>query len=231
MQSIFVTGIDTNVGKTVIAACIAQAARKSGIDVGIMKPFAAFDGNASEKYNSPDTEILARAAGCVESDFKLNPVFSKIPASPYTASHKSDLQFDIRTVLDAYDALDKSHEMMVVEGIGGVMTPIHVNYFVTDLIKQMNLPVLIIVHNKIGAINHTILTHMACKNAEISIMGFVVNCIDDAGYDPNLLAKDIVSITDTPVLGIVPKTDLTDENTALDMISNALNLDSIGIKA
>ena len=91
MQSVFVTGTDTNVGKTVIGACIARAAKKSGVNVGVMKPFAASDYPASSEYNSHDTET--RAAECTESDSELNPVFSQMPASPYTASCKTDLKF------------------------------------------------------------------------------------------------------------------------------------------
>ena len=144
MQSVFVTGTDTNVGKTVIGACIARAAKKSGVNVGVMKPFAASDYPASSEYNSHDTEILARAAECTESDSELNPVFSQMPASPYTASCKTDLKFDVKDVLDSYGKLEKLHDAMVVEGIGGIMTPIRADYFVSDLVKQMRLPVILI---------------------------------------------------------------------------------------
>lgn len=231
MQSVFVTGTDTDVGKTVVGACIARAAKKSGLNVGVMKPFAASDHPASVKYNSYDTEILARASECTDSDSELNPVFSKMPASPYTASCQTDLKFDIKDVLDSYHKLDKLHDVMVVEGIGGIMTPIRVDYFVSDLVKQMNLPAIIVSRNRIGALNHAILAHMACKNAHIPVLGFVINCIDDDGYDPQDLAKDIATVTDSRILGIVPKIDLLPGNLALDPIADVLDLDALGINA
>ncbi len=229
MQSVFVTGTDTDVGKTVIGACIARAAKKSGVNIGVMKPFAASDSPASEKYNSHDTEILARLAKCTESDSELNPVFSQMPASPYTASCREDLEFDIKDVLDSYRKLCKSHDAMLVEGIGGIMTPIREDYFVSDLVKEMNLPTVIVSRNRIGALNHAILAHMACKNALIPVAGFVINCIDDDGYDPQHLAEDIGAITGIRILGIVPKMDLTAGNLAFDAIADVLNLDALGI--
>ena len=229
MQSVFVTGTDTNVGKTVIGACIARAAKKSGVNVGVMKPFAASDYPASSEYNSHDTEILARAAECTESDSELNPVFSQMPASPYTASCKTDLKFDVKDVLDSYGKLEKLHDAMVVEGIGGIMTPIRADYFVSDLVKQMSLPAIIVSSNRIGALNHAILAHMVCKTALIPVTGFVINCIEDGGYDPQHLAEGITAVTGSRILGIVPKTDLSAGNSALDAITNVLNLGIIGI--
>ena len=73
------------------------------------------------------------------------------------------MKFDIKDVLDSYHKLDKLHDVMVVEGIGGIMTPIRVDYFVSDLVKQMNLPAIIVSRNRIGALNHAILAQWRVK--------------------------------------------------------------------
>ena len=104
-----------------------------------------------------------------------------MPASPYTASCNTDLKFDVKDVLDSYGKLEKLHDAMVVEGIGGIMTPIRADYFVSDLVKQMRLPAIIVSSNRIGALNHAILAHMVCKTALIPVTGFVINCIEDGG--------------------------------------------------
>jgi dethiobiotin synthetase len=203
MKSLFITGTDTDVGKTYVAAGLAVTLRKMGIDVGIMKPFAA--GTPQKKgFKSEDVEILSRAAQVSDPEKLMNPQFFKMAASPYTASKNLKVKVRVNSVLSNFKKLSKLHSMLLVEGMGGIMTPILKNYFVTDLIKEMKLPAVIVTRTRIGTVNHTIMTCKMCEKYKIPIKGIIINNFDSGGYQVKDLKRDLQSITGVPILGIIP---------------------------
>lgn len=202
MKSLFVAGTDTDVGKTYIAAGLAVAIRKMGIDVGVMKPFAA--GSAQKKgYKSEDIEILSRAAQVCDPENLVNPQFFPIPASPYTAWKKLKTKPKVSTILSSFKKLSKLHDMLLIEGMGGIMTPILKNYYITNLIKEMKIPTVIVTRSKIGTVNHTIMTVKMCEKYKIPIKGIIINDFDK-GYPIKDLKRDLENLTDVPVLGAIP---------------------------
>ena len=203
MKSLFITGTDTDVGKTYVAAGLAVTLRKMGIDVGIMKPFAA--GTPQKKgFKSEDVEILSRAAQVSDPEELMNPQFFKMAASPYTASKNLKVKVRINSVLSSFKKLSNLHSMLLVEGMGGIMTPILKNYFVTDLIKDMKLPTVIVTRTKIGTVNHTIMTCKMCEKYKIPIKGIIINNFDSDGYTVKTLKRDLQSLTGVPILGTIP---------------------------
>ena len=206
MSSLFITGTDTDVGKTYVAAGLAVTLRKMGIDVGIMKPFAA--GSAQKKgFKSEDVEILSNAAQVNDPEMLLNPQFFPIAASPYTALKNLKIKPNVELIIDRFKKLSKLHSMILVEGMGGIMTPILQNYFVTDLIKDMKLPTLIVTRTKIGTINHTIMTCKMCEKYKIPIKGIVINNFDNDGYRVKELKRDLENLTNVQILGSIPFID------------------------
>ena len=200
--SIFITGTDTDVGKTYITAGLAITLRKMGTDVGVMKPFAA--GVKQKKgFKSEDVEILSNSAKVDDSEELLNPQFFPISASPYTAWKKLKIKPKIPLILSSFKKLSKKHEMMLVEGMGGTMTPILKNYFVTDLIKDMKIPTIIVTRSKVGTVNHTIMTVKMCQKYKIPIKGIIINNFDK-GYPIDQLKKDLEGLTGIKVLGSIP---------------------------
>ncbi len=203
MKSLFITGTDTDVGKTYITAGLAVVIRKMGIDVGVMKPFAA--GTAQKKgYKSEDIKILSKAAQACDPEKLVNPQFFPIPASPYTAWKNLKIKPKINSVLSSFKSLSKIHSMMLVEGMGGIMTPILKNYFVTDLIKDMKIPAVLVTRTKIGTVNHTIMTVKMCEKYKIPIKGIIINDFDSDGYKIKELTRDFKSLTGVPILGSIP---------------------------
>ena len=203
MKSLFITGTDTDIGKTYVTAGLAVTLRKMGFDVGIMKPFAA--GKPQKKgYRSEDVEILAKAAQVSELEKLLNPQFFSIPASPFTAAKKLKVKVNLKSALSNYKKLSKLHSVLLVEGMGGIMTPILKNYFVADLIKDMKLPAIIVASTKIGTISHTIMTCKMCEKYRIPIKGIVINNFESGGYSVSGLKKDFEQLTNLPVLGAIP---------------------------
>jgi dethiobiotin synthetase len=202
LKSLFITGTDTDVGKTYITAGLAITLRKMSIDVGVMKPFAA--GVAQKKgFQSEDVEILSNAAQINDSESLVNPQFFPISASPYTAWKKLKIKPKIPLILSSFKKLSKMHEMMLVEGMGGTLTPILKNYYVTNLIKDMKIPAVIVTRSKVGTVNHTLMTVMMCQKYKIPIKGIIINNFDK-GYPINQLKKDLESLTGIKVLGSIP---------------------------
>ena len=202
MKSLFITGTDTDVGKTYITAGLAVALRKMDVDVGVMKPFAA--GSAQKKgYKSEDIEILSRAAQVNDPENLVNPQFFSIPASPYTACKKLKTKPKVSTILSSFKKLSKLHDMLLVEGMGGIMTPILKNYYITNLIKEMKIPTVIVTRSKIGTVNHTLMTVKMCEKYKIPIKGIIINNFNK-GYPIKDLTRDLENLTGVHVLGSIP---------------------------
>ena len=202
MKSIFITGTDTDVGKTYITAGLAVTLRKMGVDIGVMKPFAA--GNAQKNgFKSEDVEILSKAAQVNDSENLVNPQFFPIPASPYTAWKKLKIKPKIPTILKSFKKLSNLHEMLLIEGMGGVMTPILKDYYITNLIKEMKIPTIIVTRSKVGTVNHTIMTVKFCEKFKIPIKGIIINNFDK-GYPVKQLKNDLEGLTGVKVLGSIP---------------------------
>jgi len=202
LKSLFITGTDTDVGKTYITAGLAVTFRKMGIDVGVMKPFAA--GTAQKKgYKSEDIVILSKAAKACDPEKLVNPQFFRIPASPYTAWKNLKTKPKISTILSSFKKLSKLHEMLLVEGMGGIMTPILKEYYVTNLIKEMKIPTVIVTRSRIGTVNHTIMTCKMCEKYKIRVKGIIINNFDD-GYPVKELKRDLQNLTGIKVLGSIP---------------------------
>jgi len=203
MKSLFIAGTDTDVGKTYVTAGLAVTLRKMGVDVGIMKPFAA--GTPQKKgLKSEDVEILSKAAQVSDPEKLMNPQFFKMAASPYTASKNLKVKVRVNSVLSNFKKLSKLHSMLLVEGMGGIMTPILKNYFVTNLIKEMKLPAVIVTRTRIGTVNHTIMTCKMCEKYKIPIKGIIINNFDSDGYKVKTLKRDLQSLTGVPILGVIP---------------------------
>jgi len=212
LKSLFISGTDTDVGKTYVTAGLAVTLRRMGIDVGVMKPFAA--GKAQKKgFKSEDVEILANAAQVSDSEKLLNPQFFPIAASPYTAWMNLKIKPQINSALSSFKTLSKIHSMMLVEGMGGIMTPILKNYFVIDLIKDMKIPAVLVTRTKVGTVNHTIMTVQMCQKYKIPLKGIIINDFDSDGYKTQELTRDLKSLTQVPILGSIPFIkDMSDES-------------------
>ncbi len=226
MKSIFITGTDTDVGKTYVTAGLAVTLRKMGIDVGIMKPFAA--GSAQKNgYKSEDVEILSKSAQVNDPERLVNPQFFAMPASPYTASKRLKIKVRTKGVLSSFKKLSQMHQTLLVEGMGGIMTPILKNYFVTDLIKEMKIPAVIVTRTKVGTVNHTIMTCKMCDKYKIPIKGIIINNFDSDGYPVKVLKKDLAALTGVPILGVIPYLEDLSDNSLYKTFKKNIDVNSL----
>ena len=226
MKPLFITATDTDIGKTYVCAGLAHSLKKLDIDVGIMKPFAC---GVKQKtgFSSNDLTILSKAAMVNDAEELLNPFFFPIPASPYTAAKNLGVKIDIDYLMKCFRKLDKIHDVMLVEGIGGIMTPILKDYAIIDLIKDLEANTIIVTSSKIGTINHTIMTCNMCKNMKIPVKGLIINNFDSTGYPVSDLERDLNALTDLPVLCSLPHMQKFSLNDYAKMIENKMDLLSL----
>ena len=203
MNSFFVTGTDTDVGKTCVSAALAKHFRDNDVDVGVMKPFAS-GYKATPDSVSADVEILMKYSGVTDSIDLVNPYYFEIPTSPYDASKQLNLEIDISKVIESYNQLSSIHDIVIVEGIGGIMTPISRNYFVSDLISDLQLSSFIVTGSKIGAVNHFMLTYEHARQKNLNLKGFLINQNVSDGYELSNLKHQIFGLTGKKVFGAIP---------------------------
>ena len=228
MKSYFITGTDTGVGKTAITAALAACIKKLGIDVGVMKPIATGIQQKSD-FKSSDVSILCHACGVDDSEDLVNPIFMPIPASPYDASKMLDITFNKEIIFEKFEKLKQKHKMLLVEGIGGIMTPLSQDYFVADMIKQMNLETIIVTRSTLGTLNHTMMTVNTCHNYEIPIKGIIINNYDEKGSPAEQNSPSTIhEITKIPILGTVPFVrDYQNIDTMIPVVEKNIDLKSL----
>ncbi len=209
-KGVFVTGCDTGVGKTVIASAIAASMKAHGLDVGVMKPVASGAKEIENKLVSEDAVYLKKIIDSTDDDDLVNPILLKPPIAPTIAASKAGIPIDIDKILKAYEALTNRHDFVVVEGVGGLMVPIDDTLFVADLARKMDLALVIVTGDYLGAINHTLLTIEYARNRNLRIKGIVINMLKNGGGG---LVREIEKYSSAPVLGTIPfKEDVSVEN-------------------
>jgi len=226
-EGLFITGTDTNVGKTLISASLAWKLSKYINKICVMKPFATSDKIFSDEFNSKDLFLLSKSIRLNENQNYLNPFFYKLPASPYMASkilHKKPPS--INTAFKKYNYLKKKYNFLVVEGIGGIMVPLNQKYYVIDFIKLTQLPLIIVTTPIIGTLNHTLLTVQKCKDYNIPIKGIIFNKMPErASIVEKTTPSFIEKLTKIPVLGIIPYyKSINFNDSTFKKISNQINI-------
>ena len=229
MNSFFVTGTDTDVGKTCVSAAIAKHLRDNGVDVGVMKPFAS-GYKATADSVSGDVEILMKYSGAKDPIGLVNPYYFEIPTSPYDACKQLNLEIDISRVIDSYKQLVSIHDVVIVEGIGGILTPISKNYFVSDLISDLQLSSIIVTGSKIGTVNHLMLTYEHAQQKKLKLKGFVVNQNISTGYELSNLKHQIFGLTGHKVFGAIPYHESFNIESYVENFPNFIDISGLGFE-
>jgi dethiobiotin synthetase len=191
-MSFFVTGTDTGCGKTHVTRLLLEAFRRAGIDAVGYKPVACGDRD--------DARILAEASGGLPLD-DVNPVFLKSAVAPYVAGLLENLTVDPAELIAGYRKLAASHQLVIVEGAGGWEVPIAANYRIADLAADLGLPVVIVAANRLGALNHILLTLGAIRARSLTCSGIFLNQLDDELDTAMITNKGVIAdLTGVPLL-------------------------------
>ncbi len=205
-SAIFITGTDTGVGKTVVAAAVALALKRKGLDVGAMKPAATGCRRRGGERISEDVEYLTGACGCEDERELVCPYMLREPLAPEIAAEREHARIDIRKITRAFKELSRRHEALIVEGAGGLFVPIKRNYFMLDLVEALCIPMVLVVRPGLGTINHTLLSCEAIRSRNTDLIGIVVN---DYPKKPSLAERTNPEIirrySGCRMLGVMPK--------------------------
>ena len=211
-RGLFITGTDTGVGKTIVTAALAMILREAGADVGVMKPVATGCVRRREGLVSEDAELLAKAADVPEPLTEISPIRLAEPLAPTVAAARARLTLDLAPMWAAWRRLRSAHDIMLVEGIGGLLCPVTPKESVADLAKVFGLPLLVVARPVLGTINHTVLTVEAARARGLRVAGIVINRYhhDSVDLAETTNPDEVQRVTGVDVLGLVPDDPKTD---------------------
>ena len=172
MRGCFVTGTDTGVGKTVVAGVLVAALRARGVEVRALKPVITGIEEPVDPAWPPDHELLARAAGCEPAE--VNEIAYGPAVSPHLAATLSGKAIDVERLHTAVRAAASAAEVLIVEGVGGLLVPITDTYDVRRFVRELELPIVIAARPGLGTINHTLLTIEAARAAGLELLAVVM---------------------------------------------------------
>lgn len=205
-EGLFVTGTDTGVGKTVVAAAIAMFLKSRGVDVGVMKPVTSGGIDSDGRLVSEDSALLKLASGCTDRDEEVAPYVFRRPIAPSEAARADGVTVSYERIRGAFDRLSASHEFLIVEGAGGLLVPLADDLLVADLAQRLDLPLIIVARPDLGTINHTLMTCECARSRGIDILGIIINGQPEQpgeaeSYAPRLIER----LSGVPLLGVLPR--------------------------
>ncbi len=210
-RSIFITGTDTGVGKTMLTAALLMAYRYDGVDAVPFKPVqTGCEPDATGFLRAPDVDLCLRLAGLHDigpNKYKeLAPFRYPLACSPHLAAEQAGETIDLNALLDSARRLASQHEVVLAEGAGGVCVPLNRQETMLDLMARLGWPVLIAARPGLGTLNHTALTVQAVRRHELPLLGIVVVHASPPSGDfieaDNL--RTLPWLCDGPVLGEIP---------------------------
>jgi dethiobiotin synthetase len=189
----FVTGTDTGVGKTYVTALLARALRAAGLDTVALKPICC----------GPRDDVDAL---CAASDHELtpdetNPIWLKAPAAPLVAARRENRPIDLAVLDRWFEGIQTGRNSLLVEGVGGWAVPVAPGQTSADLAEMLGLPVLVVVANKLGCLNHTLLTLESLRARGLRCEGLILNTLDaDASVAAETNREILEEFCEAPIL-------------------------------
>ena len=206
--SLFVTGTDTEIGKTLVSAALLRGFVRDGLRATAMKPIAAGATLVDGVLHNEDADQLDAAANVLLPPDIRTPFMLKEPAAPHIAAVQENVTLDLTRIVDAHKAALQMADVVVVEGVGGFRVPLTDGHDTADLAFELNLPVVLVVGMRLGCISHALLTAEAIAARGLQIAGWVANRVDPAMLfaDENIVAirERLDRQYNAPLLGSVP---------------------------
>ncbi len=224
VKGLFVTGTDTNVGKTWIAAGLTAVLRQRGVNAAYFKPIQSGCPEEAGRLIPTDARLAKELAALREPLEALTPICLRLPLAPGVAAEQEGKAIDLEQVAHSFRELAGRYDYVVVEGAGGLYVPlIGLDFLVLDMIRWLALPLLVVARAGLGTINHTVLTVKAAQHAGIAVPGVVLNRYP---AKPRLAEQTnpgvIESLTGVPILGLVPEVTEIDSQTGKERFIAAM---------
>ena len=204
MKGMLVVGTDTGVGKTYVTCQLLRGLRQHGVDAVGMKPVASGMVEKAGVWVNEDVEAIAQACDYRLDQKIINPYCYRPFIAPHLAAREVGEEIDLGRIEACYRQLGQQAELVVVEGAGGLMTPLTASETFIDLARRLSIPVLLVTAIRLGCINHSLLTAEALVANQLSLMGWIAN-YPDSGVPRNIGVEGAIEDRlQAPLLGIFP---------------------------
>jgi len=206
--SFFVTGTDTEIGKTLTSAALLHAFGARGLRTAAMKPIAAGAEYRNGIWCNEDADLLARAANVTLPRALTTPYLCQEALAPHIAAKQDGVNLEIEQIMRCYATVAQAADCVIVEGVGGFQVPLNEDNDTADLARALKLPVVLVVGLRLGCLNHALLTAAAVRANGLRLAGWVANQIDPAMryVDENIatLRVRLERQYSAPLLGKIP---------------------------
>lgn len=203
----FVTGTDTNVGKTFVSTALARAFRRRGLSTGVMKPVETGCPTVEGVLAPLDAMALKDASGTEDSIDLINPFRYAPGLAPLVAAKMEDKAIEPAVIKNAFDWVRSTHDVTIVEGAGGLLVPVTEEMTMAEIARLLDIPVIIVAATRLGAINHTALTVECAMARGILVAGIILNNLSGPGTSDISIAKNasaIERLTGVRILAEIP---------------------------
>lgn len=229
MPGFFITGTDTDAGKTLVTLALMEKIKLSGYSVAAIKPVAAGVTQYPQGRFNEDAVLLQRQSTLNMDYDEVNPYLFEPAIAPHIAAEKSQVKVKLERIETVYKKFTSKTDYLFVEGAGGWLVPLNNDTDMSDIPSRLGLSVILVVGLKLGCINHARLTMQAIKSAGCDVAGWVGSQVDaDMQYvDENI--KSLMQYLDAPCLGIIPFLKLVNQHNAVKYLSiNQLECNDVG---
>lgn len=226
IKGIFVTGTDTGVGKTIVAAALARFLTERGLSVGVMKP--AESGVADPSRLGPDAQLLQWAAASNDAEHEISPYRLRATLSPAQAAKKEQVFIDFSGLIATARTMAERHDFLIVEGAGGLLSPLNGGLLMADLAKGIGLPLFVVTTPRLGTINHTLLTIFAAQQMEILVAGYLINRMPQQPDEAEAEASHtLASLASADILGVLSETSGSEQEKVLALAAEIKGLPAL----
>lgn len=229
-MNLLISGTDTDVGKTVLTTALAAYwlyglgrpnPDHNSRSLAILKPIQAGAG---------DRELYHRLFPLDQTPEEVNPIYFSAPLAPPLAAEQAGQQIELGRVWQVYQSLQQKHDLVLIEALGGLGSPITHELTVADLARDWHLPVVLVVPVKLGAIAQAVANVALARQSHAQVKGIVLNCVQPRSTEEiaNWAPKDLIeSFTQVPVLGVLPHLDNPTDLSKLAQVASSLDLERL----
>ena len=231
MSGFFITGTDTEIGKTFVSSLLIKLLTEEGLKVIGMKPIASGAKKIDGGLKNDDALSLIDASNVNVDYEKINPYVFEPAISPHLAAEDAGVEIDLKKIKSNFVELEKKSDVVIVEGVGGWFAPLSLHTTVADLAEELNQPIILVVGLRLGCLNHALLTAQAIRQSELSIAGWVANYVEK---DFSVAEKNIETIkhflNDFPFLGTVSHQSNSNKQSSIEHINKQTLINRLNIK-
>ncbi|HEY5673145.1 MAG TPA: dethiobiotin synthase [Malonomonas sp.] len=215
-KGIFITGTDTGVGKSLVAAALAKMLSEDGVKVGVMKP--AETGVVDPSALGPDAALLQWASHSTQTADQICPYRLRAPLAPAMAAAQEQMRINYSQLVEQAQEIIDSHEFTIIEGAGGLMVPLAGGLLMADFASILGLPLLVVCRPGLGTINHSLLTLFTARSMELPVAGYLINNMPaQKTAAEETVAHSLASLTTDELLGVLDSVEGTEQEKVVQL--------------